>query len=165
MDIWDQKNDLLELIPYKNSIVDSFCGKNWAFCANLILGVYYPPRLSYFENEIDVTSGGIKGGMGASEALSPPTFPTVRRKKLSKSAIFGKFLDFCPLIMHQSLSPQCPLSEALPTTFPWSEEKKIVKISHFGQILGFLPRHFVASMPPPKKKFWCRHWMSLQSLC
>ena len=31
-----------------------------------------------------------------SEAL-PPHLPPVRRKKLPKSAIFGKFLDFCPL--------------------------------------------------------------------
>ena len=35
--------------------------------------------------------GGIKGG------CMHPHFLPVRRKKLSKLAIFGKFLDFCPL--------------------------------------------------------------------
>ena len=47
-----------------------------------------------------IHSGSTKGGIGGIfpqlEAL-PPLDPTVRRKKWQKSAIFGKFLDFCPL--------------------------------------------------------------------
>ena len=56
-------------------------------------------------------SGGIMGGHGGkcppSEAL-PPTCPPLRRKKWPKSAIFGKFLDFCPLRI-----AFCPLNAPL----------------------------------------------------
>ena len=57
-------------------------------------------------------SGSIKGGGGMGDicpssrrlCTSPPP---VRRKKLSKSATFGKFLDFCPL--RNAFSPlRCP---------------------------------------------------------
>ena len=71
--------------------------------ANLI--TVMKTKFQFFRlNDPFVYSGGIKGGgMGEnapppppSKAL-PPLAPPVRRKKWLKSAIFGNFLDFCPL--------------------------------------------------------------------
>ena len=43
-----------------------------------------------------ISSGGIKGGMGENTPQSE-ALPPSQKKKRPKSAIFGKFLDFCPL--------------------------------------------------------------------
>ena len=58
-----------------------------------------------------IDSGGIKGRHGGIYPPPPrqklcPHLPPVRRKKWPKSAIFGKFLDFCPLRI--AFPPRCP---------------------------------------------------------
>ena len=47
---------------------------------------------------------------------SAPHLPPVRRKKWSKSAIFGKFLDFCPTETH--FAPSMPLPKKKKNLVP-----------------------------------------------
>ena len=59
-----------------------------------------------------ICSGCIKGPWGHLPPIggsAPPTCPPIERKKWSKSVIFGKFFDFCPL-----RNAFCPLDAPPP---------------------------------------------------
>ena len=88
----------------KNGIEKNFASQWLSTSPNIMINLKSYVKMPFFNIFIILHlgkgSGGIKGGMGAfpppSQRLCPPLSP-VRKKKWPKSAIFGKFLDFCPL--------------------------------------------------------------------
>ena len=128
-----------------------------------------------FKVDRGITRGG-RGGAWVPEGLSPP--PPPHNEITLCTGVYGEPQNWAVVstglptshylkqpgqwrhqVGHEGICP--PQSEALPLLAPLPVRRKKWSNRPFSaNFWVFAPSemHFAPSMPPTKKKFWCRHW-------